>query len=94
MQFRFMIDSTSWTNHRWKSWHILLEGLNSQYQTPFWCIRSYLTAYLLPVCLMGHQVDKLAFKEEMASIVLKLGRFEEAEKMYRFLLVMNPDNYR
>ncbi|CAL9165482.1 unnamed protein product [Musa hybrid cultivar] len=39
-------------------------------------------------------VDKLAFKEEMASIVLKLGRFEEAEKMYRFLLVMNPDNYR
>ncbi|URE23045.1 NMDA receptor-regulated protein 1 [Musa troglodytarum] len=39
-------------------------------------------------------VDKLAFKEQMASIVLKLGHFEEAEKMYRILLVMNPDNYR
>lgn len=40
------------------------------------------------------QVDKLAYKEQMASILLKLGRFEEAEKMYRALLLMNPDNYR
>lgn len=30
----------------------------------------------------------------MASILLKLGRFEEAEKIYRSLLFMNPDNYR
>ncbi|RRT72655.1 hypothetical protein BHM03_00029652 [Ensete ventricosum] len=69
-------------------------SLNSQYQTPFWCIKSSFTVYPLAVCLMSHQVDKLAFKEQMASIVLKLGHFEEAEKMYRFLLVMNPDNYR
>ncbi|CAL9113079.1 unnamed protein product [Musa textilis] len=39
-------------------------------------------------------VDKLAFKEQMASIVLKLGRFEEGEKIYRSLLFMNSDNYR
>ncbi|XP_074583808.1 N-terminal acetyltransferase A complex auxiliary subunit NAA15 [Curcuma longa] len=39
-------------------------------------------------------LDKLTFKEQMASILLKLGRFEEAEKIYRSLLYMNPDNYR
>ncbi|KAJ8494176.1 hypothetical protein OPV22_015897 [Ensete ventricosum] len=39
-------------------------------------------------------VDKLAFKEQMASIVLKLGLFEEGEKIYRSLLFMNSDNYR
>ncbi|KAJ6846813.1 N-alpha-acetyltransferase 15, NatA auxiliary subunit [Iris pallida] len=38
-------------------------------------------------------VDKLAFKEQMASILLKLGRLEEGEKIYRALLLMNPDNY-
>jgi tetratricopeptide (TPR) repeat protein len=39
-------------------------------------------------------VDKLSFKEQMACILLKLGRFEEAEKTYRSLLFMNPDNYK
>ncbi|XP_006644372.1 N-terminal acetyltransferase A complex auxiliary subunit NAA15 [Oryza brachyantha] len=39
-------------------------------------------------------VDKLSFKEQMACILLKLGRFEEAEKIYRSLLFMNPDNYK
>ncbi|XP_073006647.1 N-terminal acetyltransferase A complex auxiliary subunit NAA15 [Typha latifolia] len=39
-------------------------------------------------------VDKLAFKEQMASILLKLGRLEEGEKIYRSLLFMNSDNYR
>ncbi|KAJ1688374.1 hypothetical protein LUZ63_019764 [Rhynchospora breviuscula] len=38
-------------------------------------------------------VDKLAFKEQIASILSRLGRFEEAEKIYRTLLLMNPDNY-
>ncbi|KAJ3670740.1 hypothetical protein LUZ60_008166 [Juncus effusus] len=38
-------------------------------------------------------VDKLAYKEQMASVLLKLGRSEEAEKLYRALLFMNPDNY-
>ncbi|RWW31468.1 hypothetical protein GW17_00003906 [Ensete ventricosum] len=42
----------------------------------------------------GRLVDKLAFKEQMASIVLKLGPFEEGEKIYRSLLFMNSDNYR
>ncbi|KAI4965364.1 hypothetical protein ZWY2020_054720 [Hordeum vulgare] len=39
-------------------------------------------------------VDKLSFREQMASILLKLGRFDEAEKIYRSLLFMNPDNYK
>ncbi|CAM0881720.1 unnamed protein product [Alopecurus aequalis] len=39
-------------------------------------------------------VDKLSFREQMACILLKLGRFEEAEKIYRSLLLMNPDNYK
>uniref|UniRef100_A0A3B6EGA3 Uncharacterized protein n=1 Tax=Triticum aestivum TaxID=4565 RepID=A0A3B6EGA3_WHEAT len=39
-------------------------------------------------------VDKLSFREQMACILLKLGRFEEAEKIYRSLLFMNPDNYK
>ena len=38
-------------------------------------------------------VDKLSFKEQMSCILLKVGRFEEAEKTYRSLLFMNPDNY-
>ncbi|GJM93902.1 hypothetical protein PR202_ga10496 [Eleusine coracana subsp. coracana] len=38
-------------------------------------------------------VDKLSFKEQMASILFKLGRFDESEKIYRSLLFMNPDNY-
>nr|CAD1823315.1 unnamed protein product [Ananas comosus var. bracteatus] len=39
-------------------------------------------------------VDKLSFKEQMASILLKLGHLEEAEKLFRSLLVMNADNYQ
>ncbi|VAH77585.1 unnamed protein product [Triticum turgidum subsp. durum] len=39
-------------------------------------------------------VDKLSFREQMACILLKLSRFEEAEKIYRSLLFMNPDNYK
>ncbi|PKA46790.1 peptide alpha-N-acetyltransferase [Apostasia shenzhenica] len=39
-------------------------------------------------------VDKLAFKEQLVSILVRLGRLEEGEKIYRSLLFMNPDNYR
>ncbi|XP_010925105.1 N-terminal acetyltransferase A complex auxiliary subunit NAA15 isoform X2 [Elaeis guineensis] len=39
-------------------------------------------------------VDKLAYKEQMASILVKLGFLEEGEKVYRSLLFMNSDNYR
>ncbi|PNY10712.1 N-alpha-acetyltransferase 15 NatA auxiliary subunit-like protein [Trifolium pratense] len=39
-------------------------------------------------------VDKLAFKEQEVSLLVKLGHLEEAETIYRILLSMNPDNYR
>ncbi|KAF8676019.1 hypothetical protein HU200_047522 [Digitaria exilis] len=39
-------------------------------------------------------VDKLSFKEQMASVLFKLGRFAESESIYRSLLLMNPDNYK
>ncbi|KAG0498948.1 hypothetical protein HPP92_003639 [Vanilla planifolia] len=39
-------------------------------------------------------VDKLSFKEQLVSILVKLGRKEEGEKLYKSLLQMNPDNYR
>ncbi|XP_042496121.1 N-terminal acetyltransferase A complex auxiliary subunit NAA15 isoform X1 [Macadamia integrifolia] len=39
-------------------------------------------------------VDKLAFKEQQVSLLVKLGRLGEGEKVYRVLLTMNPDNYR
>ncbi|GMH15945.1 hypothetical protein Nepgr_017786 [Nepenthes gracilis] len=39
-------------------------------------------------------VDKLSYKEQEVSLLLRLNRFEEAEKLYRALLLMNPDNYR
>jgi tetratricopeptide (TPR) repeat protein len=39
-------------------------------------------------------VDKLAYKEQEVSLLVKLGRLEEAEKLYQALLSMNPDNYR
>ncbi|KAI0487862.1 hypothetical protein KFK09_027685 [Dendrobium nobile] len=39
-------------------------------------------------------VDKLAFKEQLVSILDKLDRVEDGEKLYRSLLLMNPDNYR
>ncbi|XP_071691974.1 N-terminal acetyltransferase A complex auxiliary subunit NAA15-like [Rutidosis leptorrhynchoides] len=39
-------------------------------------------------------VDKLSYKEEEASLLVKLNCLEEAEKLYKVLLTMNPDNYR
>ncbi|KAG4961581.1 hypothetical protein JHK87_038214 [Glycine soja] len=39
-------------------------------------------------------VDKLAYKEQEVLLLVKLGRLEEGEKLYRTLLSMNPDNYR
>ncbi|KAF2301340.1 hypothetical protein GH714_022967 [Hevea brasiliensis] len=39
-------------------------------------------------------VDKLAFKEQEVSLLVKLGRLEEGAELYRVLLAMNPDNYR
>ncbi|XP_062157189.1 N-terminal acetyltransferase A complex auxiliary subunit NAA15 [Alnus glutinosa] len=39
-------------------------------------------------------VDKLDYKEQEVSLLLKLGCLEEGEKLYRALLSMNPDNYR
>ncbi|KAL6842778.1 hypothetical protein ACP4OV_027622 [Aristida adscensionis] len=39
-------------------------------------------------------VDKLSFREQMASVLFKLGRFDESERIYRSLLFMNPDNYK
>ncbi|KAK9102131.1 hypothetical protein Sjap_019385 [Stephania japonica] len=39
-------------------------------------------------------VDRLAFKEQQVSLLVKLGRLEEGERIYRALLAMNPDNYR
>lgn len=39
-------------------------------------------------------VDKLSYKEQEVSLLSKVGRLEEANKLYRVLLSMNPDNYR
>ncbi|KAK9149523.1 hypothetical protein Scep_008280 [Stephania cephalantha] len=39
-------------------------------------------------------VDRLAFKEQQVSLLVKLGRLEEGERIYKALLAMNPDNYR
>ncbi|KAJ8637710.1 hypothetical protein MRB53_011977 [Persea americana] len=39
-------------------------------------------------------VDKLGYREQQVSLLIKLGRVEEAEKIYRDLLSMIPDNYR
>lgn len=39
-------------------------------------------------------VDKLAYREEEVTLLVKVGRFKEGEKLYRMLLSMNPDNYR
>ncbi|KAH9714684.1 N-terminal acetyltransferase A complex auxiliary subunit NAA15 [Citrus sinensis] len=38
-------------------------------------------------------VDKLAYKEQEVSLLVKIGRLEEAAELYRALLSMNPDNY-
>lgn len=55
--------------------------------------------HLLSMCtilfpFMLYQVDKLAFKEQMVSILVKLGHLKEGEKIYRSLLFMNSDNYK
>lgn len=39
-------------------------------------------------------VDRLAFKEQLASLLLKLGRLNEAEATYQSLLAANSENYR
>ncbi|CAI9286388.1 unnamed protein product [Lactuca saligna] len=39
-------------------------------------------------------VDRLSYKEEEVSLLVKLNSFEEGEKLYRVLLTMNPDNYK
>ncbi|KAG4383188.1 hypothetical protein GLYMA_13G027850v4 [Glycine max] len=40
------------------------------------------------------QVDKLVYKEQEVSLLVKLGHLEEGEALYRALLSMNPNNYR
>lgn len=44
--------------------------------------------------LVHLQVDKLSYKEQEVSLLVKLGRLEEGEKLYKTLLAINPDNYR
>ncbi|GMI78062.1 mutant,snc1-enhancing 6, EMBRYO DEFECTIVE 2753, OMISHA, NAA15 [Hibiscus trionum] len=39
-------------------------------------------------------VDKLTYKEQEVSLLVKLGRLEEGANLYKALLIMNPDNYR
>ncbi|XP_038999817.1 N-terminal acetyltransferase A complex auxiliary subunit NAA15-like [Hibiscus syriacus] len=39
-------------------------------------------------------VDKLTYKEQEVSLLVKLGRMEEGANLYKALLAMNPDNYR
>ncbi|KAG5032873.1 hypothetical protein JHK85_016855 [Glycine max] len=38
-------------------------------------------------------VDKLVYKEQEVSVLVKPGHLEEGEALYRALLSMNPDNY-
>ncbi|KAM7480418.1 hypothetical protein LguiA_028631 [Lonicera macranthoides] len=39
-------------------------------------------------------VDRLSYKEQEVSLLVKLGRLDDGENLYRVLLSMNPDNYR
>ncbi|XP_023514565.1 N-terminal acetyltransferase A complex auxiliary subunit NAA15-like [Cucurbita pepo subsp. pepo] len=39
-------------------------------------------------------VDKLSYKEQEVSLLVKLGRLEEGKNLYKTLLAINPDNYR
>ncbi|GMI93831.1 mutant,snc1-enhancing 6, EMBRYO DEFECTIVE 2753, OMISHA, NAA15 [Hibiscus trionum] len=39
-------------------------------------------------------VDKLTYKEQEVSLLVKLGRLEEGANLFKALLTMNPDNYR
>uniref|UniRef100_A0A0E0Q4H2 Uncharacterized protein n=1 Tax=Oryza rufipogon TaxID=4529 RepID=A0A0E0Q4H2_ORYRU len=71
-----------------------------------WKFRTEISISLFEECIMLDRaleemqkkdskiVDKLSFKEQMAYVLLKVGRFEEAEKTYRSMLFMNPDNYK
>ncbi|KAH9714680.1 N-terminal acetyltransferase A complex auxiliary subunit NAA15 [Citrus sinensis] len=43
--------------------------------------------------MLLYKVDKLAYKEQEVSLLVKIGRLEEAAELYRALLSMNPDNY-
>ncbi|RZC09117.1 N-terminal acetyltransferase A complex auxiliary subunit NAA15, partial [Glycine soja] len=38
-------------------------------------------------------VDKLVYKEQEVSLLVKLGHLEEGKALYWALLSMNPDNY-
>ncbi|PPS07049.1 hypothetical protein GOBAR_AA13594 [Gossypium barbadense] len=39
-------------------------------------------------------VDRLTYKEQEVSLLVKLGRLEEGANIYKALLTLNPDNYR
>jgi peptide alpha-N-acetyltransferase len=39
-------------------------------------------------------VDKISYKEEEVSVLVKLGHLDDGQEIYRVLLSMNPDNYR
>ncbi|KHN18259.1 Protein ULTRAPETALA 1 [Glycine soja] len=41
-----------------------------------------------------YEVDKLVYKEQEVSLIVKLGHLEEGKALYWALLSMNPDNYR
>ncbi|PWA64291.1 tetratricopeptide repeat (TPR)-containing protein [Artemisia annua] len=58
----------------------------------------YMAVFTHPLKLPGSvtsrwRVDKLSYKEEEVSLLVKLNNIEEGEKLYRVLLTMNPDNY-
>ncbi|KAH1240493.1 N-terminal acetyltransferase A complex auxiliary subunit NAA15 [Glycine max] len=44
--------------------------------------------------MLLYKVDKLVYKEQEVSLLVKLGHLDEGEALYRALLSMNPDNYR
>ncbi|KAG8481929.1 hypothetical protein CXB51_026657 [Gossypium anomalum] len=44
--------------------------------------------------MLLYKVDKLTYKEQEVSLLVKLGRLEEGANLYKALLTMNPDNYR
>ena len=49
---------------------------------------------VLDLIFMCFKVDKLAYKEQEVSLLVKLGRFEEGATFYTALLAMNLDNCR
>ncbi|XP_022745253.1 N-terminal acetyltransferase A complex auxiliary subunit NAA15-like isoform X1 [Durio zibethinus] len=44
--------------------------------------------------MLLYKVDKLTYKEQEVSLLVKLGCLEEGANIYKALLTMNPDNYR